>query len=361
MSPVASDKGGSLIDQLPTEQLTHELQELAKAAGHRVLQQATGRLGGVAKKLAGTAGETGKAAVEEALKGGGKAGILKGVAGKVAKGAAGKVAQAGKAVPGKIKEAVTGGGGGGGQAGKTKVTNIVETIDVGVPRRVAYDQWTRFTEFPDFMKKVEKVEQESDTELSWRAQIFLSHRDWKSTIIDQVPDERIVWKSEGAKGYVDGAVTFHELTPDLTRILVVLQYYPQGFVEKVANLWRAQGRRVRLELKHFRRHVMTETLLHPEEVKGWRGEIHDSEVTKGPQEEEGPEEGAEAKAGQGEPAEGEQKGEPAEGEKAKDEQEQGQPGEGEEAEAGETQGETEQTGEAEGEAAPGEPGQGEQR
>src|SRR5690606_31908627 len=230
--PVASDKGGRLIDQLPTEQLTHELQELAKAAGHRVLEQATGRLGGVARKLAGTAGETGKAAVEEALKGGGKGGILKGVAGKVTKGAMGKVAQAGKAVPGKIKEAVTGGGGGGGggQAGKTKGTNIGGSIDVGVPGRVAYDQWTRFTEIPDFMKKVEKVEQESDTELSWRAQIFLSHRDWKSTIIDQVPDERIVWKSEGAKGYVDGAVTFHELAPDLTRILVVLQYYPQGFV-----------------------------------------------------------------------------------------------------------------------------------
>src|SRR5690606_9690235 len=138
VSPVASDKGGRLIDQLPTEQLTHELQELAKAAGHRVLEQATGRLGGVARKLAGTAGETGKAAVEEALKGGGKGGILKGVAGKVTKGAMGKVAQAGKAVPGKIKEAVTGGGGGGGgggQAGKTKVTNIVESIDVGVPRR----------------------------------------------------------------------------------------------------------------------------------------------------------------------------------------------------------------------------------
>src|SRR5690606_9538121 len=157
--------------------------------------------GGVARKLAGTAGETGKAVVEEAVKGGGKAGILKGVAGKVAKGAMGKVAQAGKAVPGKIKEAVTGGGGGGGgQAGKTKVTNIVESIDVGVPRRVAYDQWTRFTEFPDFMKKVEKVEQESDTELSWRAQLFLSHRDWTSTIIDQVPDGRIGGKTRGAKG-----------------------------------------------------------------------------------------------------------------------------------------------------------------
>ena len=77
--------------------------------------------------------------------------------------------------------------------------------------------------------------------------------DWKSTIIDQVPDQRIVWQSEGAKGYVNGTVTFHEIGPNLTKILVVLEYYPQGFFEKTANLWRAQGRRVRLELKHFRR------------------------------------------------------------------------------------------------------------
>lgn len=63
---------------------------------------------------------------------------------------------------------------------------------------------------------------------------------------------------------------------------MVLEYYPQGFFEKTANLWRAQGRRVRLELKHFRRHVMTQVALHPEEVQGWRGEIHDSEVTSEP-------------------------------------------------------------------------------
>src|SRR5690606_32874322 len=245
--------------------------------------------------------------------GDGPAGLAKSVGGGVVKGVAGKA-----------KEAVTGdggdrgdGGGGGGDFGK--VTNIVEHIDVGVAVRVAYDQWTRFTDFPGFMKKVEKVEQDSDTELKWRGQILWSHRDWKSTIIDQVPDKRIVWRSEGSKGYVDGAVTFHELAPDLTRILVVLEYYPQGFFEKTANLWRAQGRRVRLELKHFQRHVMTQTMLHTDELQGWRGEIHDSEVTKGPQEEEGEQPGA----GEGR-AEAEA-GEPEEGEKAEAEQEQGEP------------------------------------
>jgi hypothetical protein len=174
-----------------------------------------------------------------------------------------------------------GGGGGGGSKGKSlKVTNIVERIDVGVPVRLAYDQWTRFTDFPTFMKKVESVEQDGDEKLHWKAQVLWSHRSWTSTIIEQVPDRRIVWQSEGEKGSVDGAVTFHELGPELTRIQLILQYHPQGFFERTGNLWRAQGRRARLELKHFARHVTTESVLHPDEVEGWRGEIHDGQVVQ---------------------------------------------------------------------------------
>jgi hypothetical protein len=95
-----------------------------------------------------------------------------------------------------------------------------------------------------------------------------------------VPDERIIWRSKGQKGHVDGAVTFHELAPNLTRILLVLEYHPQGMFERTGNLWRAQGRRTRLELKHFRRHMMTEGILHADELEGWRGTIHDGEVAE---------------------------------------------------------------------------------
>jgi hypothetical protein len=130
------------------------------------------------------------------------------------------------------------------------------------------------------MKKVEKVEQNEDAKLNWQAQIFLSHRGWEATIQQQLPDRRIVWTSEGQKGHVDGTVTFHELGPELTRILVVLEYYPQGFFEQTGNFWRAPGRRVRLELKHFRRHVMRQVILHPDDVEGWRGVIEDGEVVK---------------------------------------------------------------------------------
>ena len=185
-----------------------------------------------------------------------------------------------------VKDAVPGMGGSdngsngsnGSKGNKVKVTTIIESVDVPVPRTVAYQQWTQFQDFPSFMKKVENVDQQADEKLKWQAQIFWSHRTWEATITEQVPDERIVWKSQGEKGYVDGAVTFHEIAPDLTRVLAVLEYHPKGLFERTGNIWRAQGRRARVELKHFQRHVATHTLLHQDEVDGWEGEIHDAKV-----------------------------------------------------------------------------------
>jgi uncharacterized membrane protein len=170
------------------------------------------------------------------------------------------------------------GKGGGGK--KLKITNIVESIDVGVPVSLAYNQWTQFADFPSFMKKVESVDQAEEQKLTWKAQVFWSHRTWESTIQEQEPDNKIIWRSKGDKGYVDGAVTFHELAPNLARIVVVLEYHPQGLFEHTGNLWRAQGRRARLELKHFERHVMSQSLLHPDEIEGWRGVIRDGEVVQ---------------------------------------------------------------------------------
>ncbi len=173
-----------------------------------------------------------------------------------------------------------GGGGGGGARGKFKFMNIFETQDVGVPLRVAYDQWTQFADFPSFMKKVETVNQESDEKSIWTAKVFWSRRSWDTTIREQIPDSHIVWVSSGAKGHADGCVSFSELAPNLTRIVLILEYYPQGFFEKTGNLWRAVGRRARLEFKHFCRTVMMDTLLNRDDLEGWRGEIRDSEVVR---------------------------------------------------------------------------------
>ncbi|WP_242424700.1 SRPBCC family protein, partial [Frankia sp. EI5c] len=151
-----------------------------------------------------------------------------------------------------------------------------------VPVSVAYDQWTQFPEFAKFMKGVEAVEAKSETEQNWRVKVFRSRRSWQAKVTEQIPDRRIAWTSEGAKGSTKGAITFHPLADDLTRVMLAMEYYPSGFFEKTGNLWRAGGRRARLDLKNFRRFVM----LRGEATGSWRGEIRDGEVVRSPDENE---------------------------------------------------------------------------
>jgi uncharacterized membrane protein len=178
-------------------------------------------------------------------------------------------------VMGKVKEAF-GGGSGGGQSSKTKVTSVIEVLDIGVPLRTAYDHWTAYDKFSDFTKGVSQVSPSDEVESDWKVKIAFSNRSFKATVQEQVPDERIVWTSEGSKGSTRGVVSFHELAPALTRIVLVIEYYPSGFFEKTGNLWRAQGRRMRLDFKHFQRYVT----FTDEEPEAWRGEIRDGEVVR---------------------------------------------------------------------------------
>ncbi|MFJ3753494.1 Polyketide cyclase / dehydrase and lipid transport [Streptomyces sp. NP10] len=178
------------------------------------------------------------------------------------------------AVVDKAKEALGGGGKGKRKSSGSKIMNIIEVLDVGVPLRTAYDAWTQYEEFSSFAKGVRDVSKSDETESDWKVKVGPSSRSFKATVLEQVPDDRIVWSSEGAKGTTSGAVSFHELGPTLTRIILVVEYYPSGFFEKTGNLWRAQGRRMRLDFKHFQRYVT----LTEEEPEGWRGEIRDGEV-----------------------------------------------------------------------------------
>ncbi|MFE5399356.1 SRPBCC family protein [Streptomyces sp. NPDC056568] len=177
----------------------------------------------------------------------------------------------------KVVDTVKGAFGRGGKAGSVKVTNIVEVIDIGKPLRTVYDRWTQLEEFSSFTKGVQSVSQSDETESDWKAKIAFSSRSWKATVQEQIPDKRIVWNSEGAKGTTRGAISFHELAPELTRVVAVVEYYPSGFFEKTGNIWRAQGRRLRLDLKHFLRYA---TLSDDEDLEGWRGEIRDGEVVR---------------------------------------------------------------------------------
>ncbi|MEU7431387.1 SRPBCC family protein [Streptomyces sioyaensis] len=200
-------------------------------------------------------------------------------------------------VMGKAKEVF--GGGKKRKSGDQKVTNIIEVLDIGVPLRTAYDHWTQYEKFSGFTKGVRNVSVQDETATDWKAKVGPSTRGWKATVVEQVPDERIIWTSEGAKGTTHGAVSFHELAPNLTRIVLVVEYYASGFFEKTANIWRAQGRRLRLDFKHFQRYVT----LTEEEPEGWRGEIRDGEVVRTHEEaveaEEEEYEGEEAEDGEG--------------------------------------------------------------
>ncbi|MDT7773447.1 MAG: hypothetical protein QOC67_2371 [Pseudonocardiales bacterium] len=260
----------TLNDASPGDALRDAGQKLLGLLVQRAAQAATDRVGGLADRL-GDVAKDGGPGLSAALSGGKS--LAEGdspVRSAISAGWTG------------LKEKVKGmfGGGGGGSGKKLKVTNIVEEIDIGLPLRVTYDLWTQFEDFPGFMKKVKSVEQAADEKVNWKAQIFWSNRSWEATILEQVPDSHIVWRSKGAKGHVNGAVSFTELGPNLTRVLLVLEYYPQGLFERTGNIWRAQGRRTRLEFKHFRRNAMASAILHQDEIEGWRGEIRDSEVVR---------------------------------------------------------------------------------
>lgn len=168
-------------------------------------------------------------------------------------------------------------GKGKGKGAGRKPTTIIEHIDVGVPLRTAYDQWSRYQDFSTFAKGVKSANRAGDTDSDWKLKVFWSNRSWKAHTTEQVPDERIAWASEGAKGTTKGVVSFHRLADNLTRVLLVIEYYPKGLFEKTGNLWRAQGRRARLDLKNFARFIT----LKGEAEEGWRGEIRDGEVVRG--------------------------------------------------------------------------------
>jgi uncharacterized membrane protein len=262
-----------LAEGLPTQRLADEARSLLEAFAEKVLAS-------VSEKVSTTVSETTHRLIEKVESGDASPGVKAAVSGVKAltegKGLFRAALGAGGTM---LKEKVKKFFGGKGKKA-LKLTNIVETLDVGVPIRLAYDQWTQFEDFPTFMKKLEHAERPSEEKVNWKAHIWWSHRSWESTVLEQVPDDHIVWRSKGPKGYVDGAVSFSELAPNLTRICLVMEYHAQGFVEHTGNLWRAQGRRSRLEFKHFRRHVMAHAILKPDEVEGWRGEIREGEVVK---------------------------------------------------------------------------------
>ncbi|MEU0252949.1 SRPBCC family protein [Streptomyces sp. NPDC006184] len=253
------------------DRLKEEAQEYLSAQATRLLSGLGRKLGETTGKLNDIAEGNSPGFAKMALDGGRKLAEGKGPVRSALEVGASRVKE-------NVMDAVKNLGGGKGKkggAGKKPVV-IMESVDVGVPLRTAYDQWTQYQDFSTFAKGVKSAGRSDDTQSDWQAKVFWSSRSWKAKTTEQVPDYRIQWTSEGAKGTTKGVVSFHRLEENLTRVLLVMEYYPVGLFEKTGNIWRAQGRRARLDLKNFARFIT----LKGEAEDGWRGEIRDGEVVK---------------------------------------------------------------------------------
>src|SRR4051812_2241031 len=164
-------------------------------------------------------------------------------------------------------------GGAGDGTGKGRRMPIQQSVDVGAPLEVVYDQFTQFEDFPKFMHRVERAEQRDDEHVVFTEKMWGIRRQWEAEIVEQRPDERIVWKTTSGMNHV-GVVTFHELAERLTRVELNLDLDPDGPIEKIARGARFVKRAARADLKRFKAFVE----MRDEETGAWRGAIQDGEV-----------------------------------------------------------------------------------
>lgn len=145
---------------------------------------------------------------------------------------------------------------------------IEKSVEVNVPVRTAYNQWTQFEEFPQFMEGVTQVQQLDSTHLHWKAQIAGKEKEWNAVITEQHPDERIAWTStDGAKNA--GVVTFHRLSDQKSKIMLQMDYEPEGVVEHVGGAMGAVSLRVAGDLMRFKEFIEKRG----RESGAWRGEV----------------------------------------------------------------------------------------
>jgi len=148
------------------------------------------------------------------------------------------------------------------------MSTIEESIEVQVPVRTAYNQWTQFEEFPQFMEGVEEVRQLDDTHLHWKADIGGQEREWDAEITEQHPDERVAWRStEGAQHA--GVVTFHRIGDEQARVMLQLDVEPEGITEQVGDKLGFVKRRVKGDLERFKDLIESRG----RETGAWRGEV----------------------------------------------------------------------------------------
>ena len=206
---------------------------LAAGKGPRLIQGLTGKLDGAREQAEALVGEKMLDAVKDRLATQG------GVAGKL------------------LSKSLESGGGGGSGGKKTRRLPIQRWTDVAVPIDAAYKAWTDFEEFPKFMHRVQRVERKGRNKLVWEEKIWFSRRQWEATITERRTNDRIVWKTTQGMSH-RGVVSFHKMEPNLTRVMVEMEFEPNGPIEKMASGLRFVKRAVQSDLARFKAHVEME-------------------------------------------------------------------------------------------------------
>jgi len=152
---------------------------------------------------------------------------------------------------------------------------VDQSIDIDADIRQVYNQWTQFEDFPEFMEGIEEVKQVDDTHLHWVASVGGKRHEWDAVIVEQVPDERILWRAETGKQN-EGLVRFEKLPENKTRVHVQIQFEPEGMAEKAGDALGIASARVKGDLNRFKDFI---------EGRGpasgaWRGEVQDEHVAR---------------------------------------------------------------------------------
>ncbi|MFL5679736.1 MAG: SRPBCC family protein [Chloroflexota bacterium] len=154
------------------------------------------------------------------------------------------------------------------------MSTVTQSIDVKVPVRTAYDQWTQFEDFPQFMDGVKRVEQLDDTRLHWVAKVAGKEKEWDAKITEQTPDQRVAWTAtSGAPN--GGVVTFHRLDDNTTRVTVQMEIEPEGPIEKVGAAAGIPDNRIKGDLRRFKEFIEKRG----SETGAWRGEVKQNDLT----------------------------------------------------------------------------------
>jgi uncharacterized membrane protein len=149
------------------------------------------------------------------------------------------------------------------------MSSVTESVDVAVPVRTAYNQWTQFEEFPQFMEGVTEIRQIDDVTTHWKTEIGGVKREFDTRITEQLPDERVAWTSTGGTRQA-GVVTFHRLDETHTRVTAQIDFEPEGIAEQAGDKLGIVDRRVKGDMKRFKEFIESRG---GAETGAWRGQV----------------------------------------------------------------------------------------